>query len=482
MNVPVTDEMVGNRSMVDVRIEETVDVSYDLSGEGEYVDIGRISGRLVTEFDVSRGAILEEVERAESVPLRDKIRAVLDEWDPDAIDTSRVTLDYGQMLFRGSEPITGASTSESLESEIQVSTVQENSPEDVKRQLRREMTYSTTYEELSEDIRAYLEREGIQADSYEMGAPVHIQARAEPIAEGTDEDARLGTEFTITLENLTLHRIEPSTLEVEMPPIIGRELELEDGTEGSYDPADEVFVFDVPSILGVNADDSSTELVFLVPPSAGRALEELSGTVTLNVVRPFSGYAPEAVYDAGGHLLYHDRANVDSDLVTVRSTCSIEGEFRTPTEKILVGDETKVQKRISVHGVHPAQADNEVEEVLTRRGLDVDTTELKENDDLREGEEVTKLSKDYQHGSVVVNGTRVAISIEMTGERRTGTAESSRGEGEQLPAQRRNVSKEFGRTGLTIIGRGAVQETVDEYVTDLANDLELALESISEEV
>lgn len=61
MEVIITEEMMNDQQAVDVRVEETADISFDLSKSDEYVDVGEISGRIIVEFGINHGAIRDEL-------------------------------------------------------------------------------------------------------------------------------------------------------------------------------------------------------------------------------------------------------------------------------------------------------------------------------------------------------------------------------------------------------------------------------------
>lgn len=470
-----------DRELVAVRVEERATADFDLSGRGDYVDLGEIEGRLVVEYEINRGALMDRIERGREPSLSDRLNMFLEEWTLNPNDVERLELDFGRLLLRGTDPVDDVPETVVLDETVDADEVENRSPSDIKRDLRREMTYSTTFDALEADIRDHLEREGIPPSEYELGAPVHIQARADPIAE--DEGDVIGTEFTVTVENNRDFDLHPSELRLSMPPEIGREVELRGDTAGTYNPADEMFEFTVPEIEGTTGTDvNAAELTFLVPPSAGRDLEVVEGEAELDTGVTFSHLMPHALFDAGGRKTFDYAGSVDRKMASIQTTATIEATFHTPTDEVLVGEGADVEKRISVEGVTPPQAISEVEQVLGRRSIDATTPDLSESRNMREGEEVTEFQGEFRNGSVVVQGTRIAISVKITGQRRTGEVEAERTAEEKLPAERRSVSMEYGRTGLVIQGRGADWEKVDSYVSDLRDDLQMSLESIAEEV
>lgn len=480
MNVTVTEEMMDGRKTVGVRIEEVANLSFDLSESGEYVDIGEISGRLLVEYEVNHGQIRDEVERARDPGVKDKLNAFFEDWSLSHVDPDTLDIDYGSLLMRGTEPIDAVPENLSLNATLDTDEFEQTSPEDLKRKLRQENEYTVEYDDLESDIKAYLEREGINTDQVSLGSPVHIQARAEPIAD--QKNSVFGTEFRLTVENQAPRELDPSTIRVSMPPQIGREVMLDDGTDGSYNPAKEEYVFEVPRIPAAHGQPEVHELSFLVPQEAGRDLERIEGSATLNTSQPFTNYLPEAVFDAGGNKIYDDQASTESNYATVDPTCSIEADFSTATSEIIVGDGASVTKKIRVDGVTPPQAYEEIESVLNRRGIDATKTELGSGDEIREGADVTSFNGKFENGSVVVGDTRIAVNISVNGERRTGETGTERSGGEELPAKQRNVTMDYGYTGVKIDAEGTDAQKVDSFASDLRDEIKLNVQSIAEEV
>lgn len=478
MKVTVTENMMDGRKTVGVRIEEVANLSFDLGESKEYVDIEEISGRLLVEYEVNHGQIRNEIERARNPSLKDKLNAFFEDWSLAAVDPDRLEINYGSLLMRGTEPIDAVPDNLSLTATIDTGEFEQTAPEDLKRKLRQETEYTVEYADLESDIKAYLEREGINTDQVSLGSPVHIQARAEPVA----EDDVFGTEFRITVENQAPRQLEPSTLRVSMPPQIGRELMLDPETKGSYDPAEEEYVFDVPGIPPADGQPEVHELSFLVPQEAGRDLERVEGMATLNTSQPFTNYLPEAVFDAAGNKIYDDQGSTQSNYATVDPTCSIEADFSTPTSEIMVGDVADVTKKIRVEGVTPPQAYDEIESVLNQRGIDATRTHLDENEEIREGADVTRFNGEFEDGSIVVGDTRITVNIAVNGERRTGETGTERSGGQELPAKQRNVTIDYGYTGINIIARGADAQKVDSFASELRDEIELNVQSIAEEV
>lgn len=478
-----------DRKAVGIRIEEVANLSFDLSESGEYVNIGEISGRLLIEYEVNHGQVREEIERARNPGVKDKTNAFFEDWSLGAVNPNALEINYGSVLFRGTEPIDAIPEQFTLTATLGTNEFEQTAPEDLKRKLRQEKEYTVEYDDLESDVKAYLEREGINTDQMSLGSPVHIQARAEPIAQDPDNDddddkknAVFGTEFRLTVENQAPRKLERSKLRVSMPPQIGRELLLDDTTTGSYDPAEEEFVFNIPQIPPAGDQPVVHEIRFLVPQEAGRDLEQVEGSATLNTSQPFTNYLPEAVFDAGGNKIYDDQSPMESNYATVDPTCSIEADFSTPTSEILVGDVADVTKKIRVDGVTPPQAHTEIESILNQRGIDATSSGVSESEEIREGANVTEFSARFENGSVVVGDTRIAVSISVNGERRTGETGTERASGEELPAKQRNVTMDYGHTGIQVIARGADPQKVDSFASDLRDEIKLSLQSIAEEV
>jgi len=489
MKVLVTEDMMNEREALDVWIEETSDISFDLSETGGYVEIGSISGRLVVEYEINHGKVRDQLEAARNPGIKKKINMFFENWGLNRQDTNQLDIEYGSLLFRGAEPIEKVPNQVDLTANVPTKDFEQTSPEDLKRQLRQELSYTVEYEDLENDIREYLQREGIKADSIEMGAPVHLQARAEPIAERADDPGNdlgrdlFGTEFTISVENKVPRRIEPSTLQVSMRPKVGREVVLLGQTSGSYNPAEESFEFQIPEVSAAHGKNIRTyELSFVVPRSAGVDLERIEGSAVLNTSRPFTDYLPEAVFDAGGHKLYDRTNGANARYANVDWSCSIQADFSTPTSDIMVGEGADITKKVEIDGVAPPDAETKIESVLRQRGIDSSGGVRKAGTELREEAEVTKFEGSYEGGSVVVDDTRIDIEITVSGERRTGEAGAERSGGEELPAKRRSVSMDYGYTGLAIRGRGADTQKVDTYLGDLRDELRLSLETLAEEV
>lgn len=480
MEVPINQGMTTQHAPIDVRIEERAQAEYDLSGEGQYVDLGSITGRLLVEYEANRGELMEVIKRAEDPSirdlLRDRLNMLLENWDHDPRDIDPLTLNYGRLVLTGTDPIDEIPQALPLETGLSVQKIEETSPSDLKRDLRQEVEYETNHSTLESDLQDHLEREGIPPSEYEIGVPIHIQARADPIA---DEDENVfGTEFTLTVRNNRRYPTRQSTVRISMPPEVGREAQLGPNTSGTYDPAEEEFAFDLEAL---DAGDS-TSLSFVVPPSAGQDLEQVAGEAEIHTDHTFSYLWPSAVFDAGGEKVYGKNGEMNTGMADITSTCAIEASFHTPTAAITVGEGAEVTKRLTVEGVTPPTAASEIESILGRRGLDATGPNMEKTREMQEEAEVTKFKGEFTDASVVVEDARIAIRVSINGERRTGEVEATREEGERLPAQKRNVSMAYGRVGVNIIGRGADHEKVDSYVDDLRNDIQMTLDSMATEV
>ena len=477
MDIPVSKDLATSRGLIEVWIEETMNLDFDLSGEGKYVDTGAIDGEIQVDFEVNRSELIDRLDRAEEPSINDQINMFLEDWSANVMDTDEVYLDYGRLLLRGAEP-TELDAGVELGETFDPNELRTTSPDELKRKLRKERTYETTYDDLADDVSTYLEREGIAANP-SFSSPIHVQASALPMEDGTD--------FTITVENNEPTSIRKSiTVEVEMPPEIGREVTLghdgdhghldkwvgSDAVSGTYDPEKEAFVFHMTSLSVVGDPGSEREIRFNVPARAKGTLDRVSGTARFVRDKPFSNITPEAVFDAGGHRL-------DGDLGEVTATGRVTATFETPTEAITIGGTSVVQKRFQIEGLTPTDAFGEIENIVKDRGIDgAEFDEPEPTRDIREGK--TKFEGDIREGSVLVGETRVGIDIQVDGEVRSSDRQTSRENDENLPAERRSVTVEYGNTGVDVKGRGADQAVVDDYVTDLRDELRVSLQSMSE--
>ncbi|MDB2242504.1 hypothetical protein [Halorubrum ezzemoulense] len=476
MNIPVSEDLATSRGLIEVWIEETMDLDFDLSGEGQYVDTGAIEGEIQVDFEVNRSELIDRLDRAEDPSIKDQINMFLEDWSADSMDTEEVYLDYGRLLLRGAEP-TELDAGVELGEKFDPSELRTTSPDELKRKLRKERKYETTYDALADDVSEYLEREGITGTP-SFNAPVHVQASALPMKGGTD--------FIITVENNEPTAIQQSiTVEVEMPPEVGREVTLGhdgehdhldkwqgDAISGNYDPEKEAFLFHVTSLSAVGDPGSEREIRFNVPARAKGTLDYISGIARFVRDKPFSNIIPETVFDAGGHRL-------GGDLGKVNAKGRVEATFETPTEAVTIGGTSYVQKRFQVEGLTPTDAFGEIENIVRDRGIDGAAFDAPDSThDIREGK--TKFEGAIRGGSVLVGDTRVAVDIQINGEVRSSDKQTSRENDENLPAERRSVTVEYGNTGVDIKGRGADQSVVDDYITDLRDELQVSLQSMSE--
>ena len=467
-----------SRGLLDIRMEETMTLDFDLSSGSGYVDTGSIRGRMLVDFELNRSALIDRLDRIDSPSTSDKTNAFFEGWSLEDADTDTVELEYGQLLLRGAEPL-GIDPAITLGDTFDVETLRSTSPNDLKRTLRTEQTYETTYEELAEEVSAYLKREGVIADP-SFSAPVHLQAKADPAVEGTN--------FSIEITNNESWAIHTVTVAVDMPPEVGREvvlghrasgdggrIEESSGVSGSYDPEANAYEFTVEDGLArADTGGADREIRFHVPARAQRSLETVSGEARFARDQPFSSLIPVAVFDAGGRRL-------EGETVDVTPTGHVEATFETPTADITVSSVQEVRKEFRTEGVLPNNAVTTIEEVLRDRGVSgTDTQDPDENRDMREGKEVTRFSGGIKNGTVLVGDTRIEINVNVKGERRTANRETSRESDENLPAEQRSVATEYGWTGVTIRGKGTDQEIVDEYVTDLRDELQVSIKSLSE--
>lgn len=482
MHVPVGDDLSTNRGIVDVTIEETMSLDFDLSNSNEYVDTGAVNGRILVDFELNRSALLDRIERADSPSVRDQIHMRLEGWSVENADPNEFWLDFGRLLFKGAEPLDLDETI-SLGGTFWTKDLADLSPDELKQKLRTEERYETTYSEIADDIAAYLEREGVVADP-SFRSPLYMQAKSRPAVQGTD--------YTITIENNEPVAIGKSTVEVSMGPETGPEVTVghagdRDGpwegehlVSGSYDPEKEVFAFDIEptrkdsAIPPSDSGDSIREIRFNVPASAQRDLHEIAGEAWFSRGQPFSNLSPVALFDAGGHRL-------DRNVGTIRANGYLEATFQTPTTDVAVSSQQEITKTFRVEGVLPRKALNEMEAVLQERGIQgYRTQDVESNRDMREGKEVTIYSGGLKEGSVLVDDARIGVDIDVRGEVRTSDLETRRDSDENLPAERRSIAKEYGETNVTIRGRGTDNGAVDAYVSELRDEMQMRVKSISE--
>ena len=485
--VPISKELTTSRGLLDIRMEETMNLDFDLGSGSEYVDTGDINGRVFVDFELNRSPLMDRLDRLESPSLTDRINMFFEDWSLDRTDRNEVYLNYGRLLFRGAEPMEMEPTIP-LGGTFDQNTLRNTSPEDLKRALRTERNYETTYEKLADDVATYLEQEGVVANP-SFSAPIHMQAKADPAINGTN--------FTITLTNNEDVPVHTITVDVEMPPEVGREVEIghwipkddnaassrngeveatPQGISGSYDPEENTFRFDINGLGASSQNNAEREIHFHVPARSQRDLKSVAGEAQFTRNQPFSNLMPVAVFDAGGH-------RIDTDAVGIDSTGHVKATFSTPTEEITVSSVQEVRKEFQVKGVLPENALSKIEEVLKDRGVsgaEVRTPEERRN--MRDGKEVINKDGAIRNGSILVGDTRIEINIDVSGDVRTANRETSREADENLPAERRSVATEYGRTGVTVRGKGTDHQVVDEYITDLRDELHVSLQSLSEEM
>lgn len=457
-------------------------LDFDLSNSKEYVDTGMVNGRMFVDFEINRTALMDRLERAESPSLEDRLNMFLEEWSGDEMTTDEFWLDYGELLFKGTEPL-DIDQKVTLGGSFWTRDLSEMSPDELTRELRTEQTYETTYDEIADDIADYLEREGIVADP-SFRSPLYMQAKSNPAVEGTD--------YTITVDNNEPVAIGKATVEVSMRPETGREVKIghrgdtrgqwdgESLVSGSYDPEKEVFTFDLetnaqaPAVPPSNWNDSEREIRFNVPAEAQRDLDEISGEAWFTRDQPFSNFEPVALFDAGGHRL-------DEDIGSIRANGHLNVTFETPTSDVAISSQQEITKTFQVEGVLPRKALSEMEGVLQERGIrGYETIDVEQNRDMREGKEVTIYSGGLKDGSILVDDARIGIDVDVRGEVRTSDLETRRETDENLPAERRSIAKEYGETNVTVRGRGTDSDAVDEYVSDLRDELLMRIKSVSE--
>lgn len=484
MEVPIREDMATQNAAVEIRLEERTRAEFDLSGANEYVDLQDIDGRLILELDVNRGALMDMIDRAEDPGIKDQLNMFLEDWGLRDGTAETLELNYGTLLLEGTEPVGDLDRQVPLEKSVERDRLEETSPSDMRRELRQEITYETNHDELVEDIKAYLDREGINPDDFEFGEPFQIKAQAEAV-ENTNEDL-FGTEFTIAIKNQRVIGRDPVVrgerkddpmaadhgwVRVDMPPEIGRE--VEDDTT-SYDPSEEQLEIRIDGIpQGVER-----EVSFVVPASAGRDLERLAGEVEIQMRTPFTYLAPTAVFDPSGR-----RIRAGEDTVSLATSGTFEAGFETPTSAIMKRDIAEISKGIQVEGITPPEAREEVENILRRRGISAEFGGMKEEKDMREGVEVRKFNADWLNGSVLVEDTRISVDIYLSGHRSAGERRAATGDDEEdLPTTEQSVAISYGVSGIDIQGRGADYDKVDDYISELRDEIQLRLQNAAMEV
>lgn len=475
MELPVSSELVTTKGMLDIRIEETASVEFDLSDEKEqYVDIGRISGRIVVDYQINRSGLIDRLDRISEPTVKDHINMFLEDWSLDNVVHGEVDLNYGKLLLEGTNPMDLDDTYQ-LGDSFSQDRLRSLSPEDLRRELRTETSYETTYDEIEAEISRQLEREGI-TERVDISTPVRLQARSNPRVEGTD--------FTITVENTQPHRIIQATINIEMPAKIGREVNIghtSGGTdtsmiEGSYDPERGRYTIDVQGIPK-STNGGVVEIPFYVSKTAPKSLDRLDGDAEFVRRTPFSDLNPVEVFDAGGYPLGGET------VADVSSRGKITASFQTPVSEITIDQQGDITKKIQVDGVPPGETTiRKIEERIQERGVtDYEQGEITESRNMREGTELTRFQTAFTGGIVRYQGAEIRVTVKVDGERRTAQRESSRDADENLPAERKSVTTETGHTGVTITGDGIETDKVDEYVSELRDDLKMTLTSLSED-
>lgn len=86
---------------------------------------------------------------------------------------------------------------------------------------------------------------------------------------------------------------------------------------------------------------------------------------------------------------------------------------------------------------------------------------------------------EWVNGSTLMGDTRISVDLYLSGYRSAGERSAEVGEGttESLPTTQRSVSMSYGTTGVTINCRGGDYEKVDDFVTDLRDEIELRLQN-----
>ncbi len=426
---------------------------------------------------------MDNIKRVEDPGVVDKLKTrinmFLEDWalEPDIMNT--IKLNYGTLLLEGIEPIGSLEQNVPLVKEISRQKLKETSPSDLKRELRQEVTYSTTYDELIEDIEAYLEREGLKPEDFEFGVPFQIQAEAEAI---NDENEDIfGTKFTVGVKNNRAigreyenesHQMAGTVLlRIEMPPEIGKQINK---SEGVYDSAKGEYRFP----MGRVEEDGEEYIQFVVPVTAGRDLEELKGEIEIEMETPFTYLAPTGVFDPGGKKI-----DLGSHHYDMSTRGKFEASFYTETSEILKRDLVEVSKKFTVEGITPPDAVEYIDNTLRSRGISASWEGLDDELEPREGTEVRSFHGEWINGSTLLEDTRISVDILLSGYRSSGERRAEMAEEEHdLPTTERSVAMSYGKTGIRIDGRGSDQDKIDDYVSDLRDEIKLRLENNAMEV
>jgi hypothetical protein len=483
-HVPMTEARVGSDKILDVNIEETIEAEYDLGSTGEYVNISDIKGRLVIEPEFNRGAMVEVAERIENPSLTNKIKLLLQTWTidnnkglEDIKASNDVELDYGTLLFRGAEAL---DLPDKYDVSVEYSTdeIKDTSPDEMRNDMRVEGKYRTEYANIETEIEKYLDQNGVSVDQVDIGIPLHVRAKAESFAD--DDNGDSGVRYEITLNNKSRDTLYPSQVTLKMPPEIGRGTKIAesgDVDEGSYNPEKEAFEFNLDSI------SPNTEMVaaLKVTQEAKGELSYVNGEVDFEKDNPFSDFKLQGFYDAGGIKGKSDEGDTKS--VEINTVGSFLTSFTAETSEIMVGGQRTVNKGLSVEGITPQQAMDNIEEILRQENIGADRKELQKAEEL--ADDSVKFKGGFSNGSVMKGETQIGIEVDVKGSRKV--AQKQRGSDdmdsdETLPDIQRQTTTEYGRVGVTIKATGNNLDTVDQYVTRLRKDVQMDLESISEEI
>lgn len=471
--VPMTKGRSGKGKLITIILKEQVRASYDLGSTGKYVDVSEIEGRLLIEPDFNRGEMMEVVKKSNNTSIFDKFTMFLnDQKEPDK--DNKLILNYGTLVFRGSEPLDMANTID-LTYEYTTNDIQGASPNELKNDMKGEITYESIYDELEREFLGYLNEQGISRDQVEMGVPLHLQAKAEPVAESRGEAKETGTQVDITLANKSLEEIRPSAIEIDMPPKIGRGVKVDNSSDvkdGNYNPENESYEFNIQSI----PSDSERVASFRITNKARGQLENIDGRVVFKKDTPFSDLNLQGFYDSGGR-------EGDESLVEIRTSGAFTTTFTAKLSEIMIGGERTVSKKTRVDGITPQRAMDTIEEKLKQRGIGANREPLQKGEELADDSQ--KFTGGFSEGEILKGETKILINIDLTGQRKL--AQKQRGSDnmdadETLPDIQRQTTTQYGQVGVTINATGNDLEIVDEYATDLRKDIQLELQSLAEEI
>lgn len=483
MEIPIRGDMATQNAPVEIRLEERTEAEFNLARADDYVNLKGINGRLILDFEVNRGEVMDNIKRVEDSGLinglKTRINMFLEGWTLDPNITDTIKLNYGTLLLEGTEPIGNLEQNVPLIKKVSRQRLKETSPSDLKRELRQEVTYSTTYEELIKDIKAYLEREGLRPEDFEFGVPFQIQAEAEAV---NDENEDIfGTKFTIGVKNSRAIRREYENekhqmagtvlLKIDMPPEIGRQINK---SEGEYDSAKGEYRLPMGRVEPGNEE----YIQFVVPVTAGRDLEELKGDIEIEMETPFTYLAPTGVFDPGGKKI-----DLGSHHYNMNTGGKFEASFYTETSEILKRDLVEVSKKFTVEGITPPDAVEYIDNTLRSRSISASWEGLDDELEPREGTDVRSFHGEWINGSTLLEDTRISVDILLSGYRSSGERRAEMAEdGQDLPTTERSVTMSYGETGVRIDGRGADQDKIDDYVSDLRDEIKLRLENNAMEV